>query len=196
MLDRLSRTHGLPQALVMDYGPEFTSKALAAWAKDSGVRLHFITPGKPTENGYIGSFTKSFNGKFRGEYLNPHLFLDLENSRVMIEDWRTDYNRDGMFILQHLISHLVLALEHFVKAAVTGLVPQLGPRPFTRGFTGIPVSEAFFSGEADGGAHLTLLDFLGAVAGDLGVADPARWVWLLSPGSVLVLLVRPSTFPV
>ena len=90
VLERLSGTHGLPQALVVGNGPEFTSKALAAWAKDSGVRLHFITPGKPTENGYI----ESFNGKFRDECLNRHWFQDLADSRVTIEDWRTDYNRD------------------------------------------------------------------------------------------------------
>ena len=90
VLDRLRETHGLPQALVLDNGPEFTAKALAAWAKDSGVRLHFITPGKPTENGYI----ESFNGKFRDECLNLNWFQDLADSRVMIEDWRTDYNRD------------------------------------------------------------------------------------------------------
>ena len=77
VLDRLSETHGLPQALVLDSGPEFTSKALAAWAKDSGVRLHFITPGKPTENGYI----ESFNGKFRDECLNLNWFQDPAESK-------------------------------------------------------------------------------------------------------------------
>ena len=94
VLDRLSETHGLPQTLVLDNGPELTSKALEAWAQRSGVRLHFITPGKPTETGYIESFTKSFDGKFRDECLNLNWFLDLADSRVMIEDWRTDYNRD------------------------------------------------------------------------------------------------------
>ena len=89
VLERLSETHGLPQALVLDNGPEFTSKALEAWAQRSGVRLHFTTPGKPTENGYI----ESFNGKFRDECLNRHWFLDLADSRVMIEDWRNDYNQ-------------------------------------------------------------------------------------------------------
>ena len=89
VLDRLGETHGLPQALVVDNGPEFTSKAMQAWAKSSRVKLHFITPGKPTENGYI----ESFNGKFRDECLNRHWFLDLADSRVMTEDWRTDYNR-------------------------------------------------------------------------------------------------------
>lgn len=61
VLDRLSGTHGLPQALVMDNGPEFTSKASETWAQRCGIRLHFITPGKPTENGSI----ESFYGKFR-----------------------------------------------------------------------------------------------------------------------------------
>ena len=56
VLDRLSGTHGLPRALVMDNRPEFTSKALETWAQRCGIRLHFITPGKPTENGYIESF--------------------------------------------------------------------------------------------------------------------------------------------
>ena len=90
VLERLSGTHGLPQALVLDNGPELTIKALAAWAQRRGVRPHFITPGKPTENGYI----ESFNGKFRDECLNLNWFLDLADARVMIEDWRTDYNRD------------------------------------------------------------------------------------------------------
>ena len=95
VLNQLREAHGLPQGrkpglqeLVLDNGPEFASKVLAAWAKDSGVNLHFITPGKPTENGYI----ESSNGKFRDECLNLQWFLDLADSRVTIEDWRTDYN--------------------------------------------------------------------------------------------------------
>ena len=59
--DRLSETHGLPQALALDNGPEFTSKALETWARRMQVKLYFITPGKPAENGYI----ESYNGKFR-----------------------------------------------------------------------------------------------------------------------------------
>lgn len=31
------------------------------WAKRIGVKLHFIQPGKPTQN----AFVESFNGKFR-----------------------------------------------------------------------------------------------------------------------------------
>jgi putative transposase len=53
------------------------------------VTLHFITPGRPMENGYI----ESFHGKFREECLNEHWFLTLDDARETIEVWRLDYNR-------------------------------------------------------------------------------------------------------
>jgi putative transposase len=53
------------------------------------VKLHFITPGRPMENGYI----ESFHGKFREECLNEHWFLTLDDARETIEDWRLDYNQ-------------------------------------------------------------------------------------------------------
>lgn len=45
-------------------------RLLDQWALDNGVRLHFITPGKPTDN----AFVESFSGTFREEYLNAHWF--------------------------------------------------------------------------------------------------------------------------
>src|SRR5467141_1218626 len=50
VLERLKEQRGLPERIVMDNGPEFTSKALDAWAHAAGVKLHFIRPGNPTEN--------------------------------------------------------------------------------------------------------------------------------------------------
>ena len=47
VLERLGETRGLPRVLVPDNGPEFTGKALEAWARQMRVRLHFITPAKP-----------------------------------------------------------------------------------------------------------------------------------------------------
>jgi hypothetical protein len=58
------------------------------WAYENGVQLHFITPGRPMENGYI----ESFNGKFRDECLNENWFLDLEDARRKIAEWKWDYN--------------------------------------------------------------------------------------------------------
>jgi putative transposase len=90
VLERLAQTRGLPQRLLLDNGPEFTGKALDQWAYENGVELHFITPGRPTENGLI----ESFNGKFRDECLNQHWFTDLDDARRKIEPWRCDYNHE------------------------------------------------------------------------------------------------------
>lgn len=89
LLDRLAATHGMPELIVVDNGPEFAGKALDVWAYRHGVHLHFIRPGKPVENAYI----ESFNGKFRDECLNENWFVDLEDAKNKIETWRLDYNR-------------------------------------------------------------------------------------------------------
>jgi putative transposase len=88
VLDRLRGEHGMPERIMMDNGPEFTGKALDAWAYLQKVELDFIRPGKPMENGYI----ESFNGKFRDECLNSHWFMSMEDARTIIEGWRVDYN--------------------------------------------------------------------------------------------------------
>lgn len=58
------------------------------WAFENKIKLDFIRPGKPQENGFI----ESFDGKFRDECLNEHWFLSLEDARRTIEEWRIDYN--------------------------------------------------------------------------------------------------------
>ena len=74
----------------MDNGPECTSKAMFFWSEKTGVKLNFIQPGKPMQNGFI----ESFNGKFRDECLNEHWFTSLEEARRIIEEWRMHYNKE------------------------------------------------------------------------------------------------------
>jgi len=88
VLDEISLVRPLPQRIVIDNGPEFTSKVLDQWASENGVELVFIRPGKPVEN----CFVESFNGKFRDECLNLHWFSSLDDARRTIEEWRFDYN--------------------------------------------------------------------------------------------------------
>lgn len=88
VLERLVTERGAPDVIVMDNGPEFTSRALDAWAYERGVRLHFIQPEKPVQDCLV----ESFNGKFRDECLNEHWFRDLSHARQLIEIWRQDYN--------------------------------------------------------------------------------------------------------
>jgi putative transposase len=89
VLEEVARERGYPQALQVDNGPEFISRVVDQWAFEHGVALHFIAPGKPTENAFI----ESFNGKFRDECLNENWFLTLQEAREKIERWRRDYNQ-------------------------------------------------------------------------------------------------------
>ena len=88
VLERLQATTGLPRTIVLDNGPEFTGRAVEAWAYTHGLELRFIRPGKPIENAYV----ESFNGKFRDECLNEHWFLTMAEAQAVIEAWRVDYN--------------------------------------------------------------------------------------------------------
>ncbi len=88
VLQELVEQREKPERIVVDNGPEFAGRALDAWAYDTGVHLHFITPGRPTENAYI----ESFNGKLRIECLDEHCFRDMAEARATIESWRRDYN--------------------------------------------------------------------------------------------------------
>ena len=54
-----------------------------------GVGTLFIEPGSPWENGYV----ESFIGKLRDELLNGEIFDTLLEARVVIENWRRDYNQ-------------------------------------------------------------------------------------------------------
>ncbi len=90
VLDRLVAERGqAPAEIVLDNGPELTSKALDQWAYERSVHLRFIEPGKPIQNAFI----ESFNGRLRDECLNEHWFLTLADARRIIEEWRIDYNR-------------------------------------------------------------------------------------------------------
>jgi putative transposase len=86
----LSEHRNLPQTIICDNGPEFTSKVMLKWADDNGVILGFIDKGKPTQNGFI----ESFNGKMRKECLDRHIFSNLIEVKEVIMDWVRHYNEE------------------------------------------------------------------------------------------------------
>ena len=88
VLEELALSRGLPQVLRTDNGKEFCGRAMLTWAHTRGLTLRLIEPGKPNQNAYI----ESFNGRFRDECLNEHWFTSLAHARVVIEDWRREYN--------------------------------------------------------------------------------------------------------
>jgi putative transposase len=62
-LSHVVAERGAPESITADNGSEFASKAMDAWTYQYRVRIEFIRPGKPIDNGYV----KSFNGRLRDE---------------------------------------------------------------------------------------------------------------------------------
>lgn len=87
-LDRIIAYRGRPLMIVSDNGTELTSHAILHWQEDRGIEWHYISPGKPQQNGFV----ESLNGRFRDECLNEHLFRGLPSVRRIVEAWRIDYN--------------------------------------------------------------------------------------------------------
>jgi len=88
-LSQVIAERGVPESITADNGSEFSGKAMDGWSYQYGVRLEFIRPGKPIDNGHI----ESFNGRLRDEFLNVETFFDLGDVREKLERWRQDYNQ-------------------------------------------------------------------------------------------------------
>lgn len=82
------RKHGTPQHIRSDNGPEFIACAIQDWTEQHQIKMRYIKPGSPWENGYI----ESFHDKLRDECLNREVFGSLAEARVVIEEWRREYN--------------------------------------------------------------------------------------------------------
>jgi putative transposase len=78
-----------PEAISVDNGTEFVSKAMGRVGVADGVRLDFLRPGRPVENAFI----ESFNGRLRDECLNSHVFGNVAEAQALLDAWRDDYNR-------------------------------------------------------------------------------------------------------
>lgn len=89
VLEQIITERGQPTEIVMDNGPELTSRRLDQWAYGRNIQLRFIDPGKPVQNAVM----ESFNGRLRDECLNQHWFTSLADARHLIEAWRNDYNQ-------------------------------------------------------------------------------------------------------
>ena len=66
-VERVSRVlamlwkYGAPRAITVDNGPELSSCARNCWTHQGVVDLHFIQPGKPTQNGnFVAELPRRF----------------------------------------------------------------------------------------------------------------------------------------
>jgi putative transposase len=66
-----------------------TAHALIDWCAAQDTLTSYIDPGAPWQN----PFVESFHSRVRDELLNVELFSCLAEARVVIEDWREDFNQ-------------------------------------------------------------------------------------------------------
>ena len=91
LLEWLVKERSVPRAIRVDNGPEFTSVTFMDWCHKRRIEIWYIQPGKPSQNGYIERFNKTY----RGEVLDVRRFENLiqvkEHTYEFIEDY--NYNR-------------------------------------------------------------------------------------------------------
>lgn len=88
VIEDLVLTRGAPEHLRADNGPEMIAWALRDYCRLAGTTTTYIEPGSPWEN----PFVESFNGRLRDELLNIEEFGSLTEAKIIIEDWRIEYN--------------------------------------------------------------------------------------------------------
>jgi putative transposase len=89
-LEQLISWRGKPDRIRVDNGPEFISAKLEEWCSNPKrkIDLQFIQKGKPSQNGYV----ERFNRSYRNEVLSAYLFHSLEEVKEITHHWMWEYN--------------------------------------------------------------------------------------------------------
>jgi transposase InsO family protein len=109
--------HGAPEFIRSDNGPEFIAKELQHWLAEQKIKTIYIAPASPWENGFV----ESFHSRFRDECLNREQLWTLTEARVVIEDFRQDYNTERPH------SSLGYDSPRRFAAKITSPIPGSGP---------------------------------------------------------------------
>lgn len=89
-LDKLIEWRDKPEKIRVDNGPEFLAQAMQDWCASHQITLTYIQKGKPSQNGYI----ERFNRSFREEILDAFAFESLEQARMLTQAWMWIYNNE------------------------------------------------------------------------------------------------------
>jgi len=84
----LFELYGVPECIKSDNGPEFVAKRVQRWLMERHVKVRYIDPGSPWQNGH----NESFNGVFRDGCLNRWSFYSVAEARRVVDQWLEEYN--------------------------------------------------------------------------------------------------------
>ena len=116
--------HSAPEFIRSDNGPEFIAKQLQGWLSEQKIKTLYITQASPWEYGFV----EWLRSHFRDKCLNREQLWTLTEARVVIDDFRQDYNAErphsslGYLSLQRFgaeqslpipSERLILHLTHF-----------------------------------------------------------------------------------
>ena len=89
-LEQIIEWRGKPKMIRSDNGPEYISHELKSWLAHQGIQHQFIEPGKPQQNAYI----ERYNRTVRYDWLNQHLFSNIEEVQNHATEWLWLYNHE------------------------------------------------------------------------------------------------------
>ncbi len=85
-ISQLIEVYVKPYAIRLNNEPEMTLQKFIEWAKEQGIVLMLIQPGKPNLN----AFVERFNSSFRDGVLNANLFNSVFQAQEAADDWVLD----------------------------------------------------------------------------------------------------------
>jgi len=88
VLKNVIEQRGRPQKIRVDNGPEFISEVFTSFCEKQGIKVQFIQPGKPMQNGFI----ERFNRSYRTEVLDAYLFRTIQEVKDQTYFWAEEYN--------------------------------------------------------------------------------------------------------
>lgn len=60
------------------------------WAREKGIRIEYIQPGKPQQNAYV----ERYNRTVRYDWLSQYLFESIEQVQQSATEWLWSYNHE------------------------------------------------------------------------------------------------------
>lgn len=85
---KLIEVYGKPRAIRMDNGPELTAGKFTDWAKERGIDLLFIQPGRPNQKAFIERCNRSFSEAV----LDAWHFNAISEVQAATDEWVVQHN--------------------------------------------------------------------------------------------------------